>query len=272
MPFKLCFLTLCLLGFGQTHAMQSTDTIPLQANCKMSIDNLGNCFIVTPQNDIIKYNVQGQKTASNNVKLLGNIASIDISNPFEIFVFYRDQNQLLILDNMLNIQSQIDLDPTGILQIACLARSSDNQIWLYDMSDFKLKKYNKALELLLESPAFNTLQIAETIQPKQILDVNTQIFVLNQQQILSFDVYANYNKLVLVDTLSQMYWQSPHICYQKQGEWMQYNPLNWQFQKYALDLPKNAQMAYKTEENVYILSSDCLILRRLNKGNTPSSK
>lgn len=272
MTVKQWLLTLLLCTFGQIKGMSSTDTIPLVANCRMSVDNLGNCFIITPQNDIIKYNINGQKTASNNVKLLGNIASIDVSNPFEIFVFYRDQNQLLILDNMLNIQMQIDLDPLGIMQIACLARSADNQIWLYDQSDFKLKKFSKSLEPMIESAAFNTIQSDLQLQVKQILDVNTNILLANQNQILSFDVYANYNKLVLIDTVGQFYWQNPCIAYQKHNQWHLYNTQNWQMQSIDLQLPNNALSAYKTEENVYILTNDCLILRRLNKGTNPSSK
>jgi hypothetical protein len=65
----------------------------------ISSDNLENLFVITPTNDIIKYNKNGQKLATANFKVLGNISSIDAGNPFEIYVFYRDQNKIIFLDN-----------------------------------------------------------------------------------------------------------------------------------------------------------------------------
>jgi hypothetical protein len=80
------------------------DTIKAPAGSIISSDNLENLYIITPTNDIIKYNKNGIKLATANFKVLGNISSIDASNPFEIYVFYRDQNKIIFLDNMLNMR------------------------------------------------------------------------------------------------------------------------------------------------------------------------
>ena len=74
---------------------------------------------------------------------------------------------------MLNLRGECDLESIGISQIACVARSSDNQIWLFDMSDQKLKKYSKDLKLLNESAALNNYPIGNNISPNLILDVNS---------------------------------------------------------------------------------------------------
>ena len=170
-----------------------TDTIKIPLGSTISSDNLENIYIITPTNDIIKYDKNGQKLATVNFKVLGNISSFDAGNPFEIYVFYRDQNKIIFLDNLLNIRGECDLESIGISQIACIARSSDNQIWLFDMSDQKLKKYSKDLKLLNESASLNNFTVGNEINPSIILDINSSILLLNNFNLLEFDLYANFN-------------------------------------------------------------------------------
>src|SRR6478672_5274711 len=126
----ICTIAFVLI-FCRANAIQieAFDTIHVQKNSKFTTDNLGNIFVISPTNDIEKYDKNGLKTATANFKVLGNITSIDASNPFEIYVFYRDQNKILYLDNLLNLRGETDLESIGVSQCAAVARSFDNQIW-----------------------------------------------------------------------------------------------------------------------------------------------
>lgn len=86
--------------------------------------------------DDISYNFQDY--------LLGPIASIDLTNPLNIILFYQDTNTVVILDNRLNEKQRIkfnELDPYPILQMALNAGGGrlwlmdmvDQSVWLYDM-------------------------------------------------------------------------------------------------------------------------------------------
>src|SRR5574343_2110861 len=161
MKSKFALTITCLFVFLKVSAQNSSviDTIAIPAGSSISTDNLENLYVATPTNDIIKYDKNGIKLATTNFKVLGNISSIDATNPFEIYVFYRDQNRIIFLDNLLNLRGECDMESIGVSQIACVARSFDNQIWLFDAADQKLKKYAKDLKLISESAPSNTLPI-----------------------------------------------------------------------------------------------------------------
>ena len=106
---KILFV-IALLFFQQIKAAEnSNDSIPVPFGSSIHSDYLENVYVITPTNDITKYNKSGLKLASANFKILGNISWIDASNPFEIYVFFRDQNKLLFLDNLLNLKGECDL-------------------------------------------------------------------------------------------------------------------------------------------------------------------
>ncbi|MBC7426247.1 MAG: hypothetical protein H7321_06890, partial [Bacteroidia bacterium] len=182
----------------------AADTFPISKGARMVTDNLNNVYVISINNDIDKYNKDGKKIATTNFKVLGNIASLDATNPFEIYVFYRDQNKVVFLDNMLSFRGEVDLEQAGFSQVAALSRSYDNGIWLFDMADLKLKKLTKDLQSVLESNNLLTYT-DKSLSPNFILDNNQSIFVNNPLSgIMQFDVFGNYNKTLPFDSLSSI--------------------------------------------------------------------
>lgn len=255
----LYFLTfLPVIGFAKNFT--PIDTIEVAAESRITTDNLGNIFIISPTNDIEKYDKNGTKLATANFKVLGNITSIDASNPFEIYVFYRDQNKILFLDNLLNLRGEVDLESIGISQIACMGRSADNQIWLIDMGDLKIKKYSKELKLISESAALNTLPFTENINPEKILDINNAILVLNNGNIYEFDIFANYTKLKLADSVTNFQWYNEQILYKKNNGYFWFNPLNFTTQNISLPTAIFTKNIRLEKERLYIITIHSLIL------------
>jgi hypothetical protein len=248
--------------FGENNLI---DSIAVPIGSKISSDNLGNLYVITPTNDIIKYNKFGTQIATVNFKVQGDVSSLDVNNPFEIYVFYRDQNKIIFLDNMLNMRGEIDMESIGVSQIACIARSSDNQIWLFDMSDQKLKKYSRDLRLVLESSTFNTFPVGNTINPTQILDINSSILLLNENRILEFDLFANFNKTVLSDTIESFQFLSDKIVYFKNNAIHLFNRLSFQSEILEADLPKESDFIRLEKERLFILKDEFVILRSLSE-------
>ncbi len=236
------------------------DTIVVMQDSKITTDNLGNLFIISPANDIEKYDKNGHKMATANFKVLGNITSIDASNPFEIYIFYRDQNRILFLDNMLNLRGEADLESIGISQIACIGRSGDNQIWILDMGDLKLKKYSKDLKLILESATLNTLPYMESINPEKLLDINNAVLLLNNGSIYEFDIFANYTKLKLTDSISMFQYVNDKIFYNVKNEFKWYNPLTLSGNNFELKFPFLTNAIRIEKERLYVLGNHSVIL------------
>ena len=256
-------LFVCISQIQAQTTIQDTISIPLGSS--INSDNLDNLYVITPTNDIIKYNKNGQKIATANFKVLGNISSIDAGNPFEIYVFYRDQNKIIFLDNMLNIRGECDLESIGISQIACIARSSDNQIWLFDMSDQKLKKYSKDLKLLNESAALNNFPIGNDINPSLILDINSSILILNNYNVIEFDLYANFNKTVLIDTLKSFQFLNNKIVFLKENSIKLYDKSLLKMEIFNQILPVGTKGVRIEKERLFILKDEFVILRPISE-------
>src|SRR6267142_1538777 len=82
-----------------------------------NVDNLGNIYVLNKDNRLKKLSSQGDSLAVfNDVRRYGQIASIDVSNPLKILVYYREFTTIIELDRFLNIINTIDLRKLNILQ------------------------------------------------------------------------------------------------------------------------------------------------------------
>ncbi len=250
------------LCVSQIHASSITpiDTIKVKKDSRMTTDNLGNVYVISPTNDIEKYDKNGNKLATTNFKVLGNITSIDATNPFEIYIFYRDQNKILYLDNLLNLRGETNLETIGISQCAAFARSFDNQLWLVDMADLKIKKYSKDSKFIGESASLNMVISDNIIAPDFLIDINSTLFVLNNGSLLNFDAFINYTKTILSDSITSFQMVQQQILYIKNGVAFTYNPMLFKSEKLDLQLPIKIKNIRIEKERLYILTDDNLIL------------
>lgn len=161
-------------------------------------DDLGNLYLVSPTNQLYKYNKTGKLLATLNYNYNGNISSIDASNPMELYVFYKEINRVLLLDNNLAYRGELDLSKMNITQAAAVARSYDNAIWVFDLGDLQLKKISK--DGTFNQSSGNIKQFISTdFIPKMIADNTNQIMLCNDSICLLFDVFASYIKTIKFD-------------------------------------------------------------------------
>lgn len=260
-----CFLFLHLFLQSKAQSTIVNDSISIPKGSFITTDNLENLFVVTPTNDLIKYDKDGNKLATANFKVLGNISSVDASNPFEIYVFYRDQNRIIFLDNLLNLRGECDMESIGVSQIACVARSFDNQIWLFDAADQKLKKYSKDLKIISESAPWNSLSIQNTINPVQIKDIGNTVLILNNNQVLEFDIFANYSKIKMSDTLQHFQYVGNTIIFLKNGKAYAYQPQSFTMKTLDIILPEKCKGFRLEKERLYILEDEYVILQTFSE-------
>ncbi len=142
-----------------------------------AVDNLGNIFLITSSNQVKKLDEQLDSVGLfNDVKKYGDISSIDVSNPLKILVYYKDYSTIVVLDRFLSVRNVIDLRQQNILQVKAIAQSYDNNIWLFDEVDNKLKKIDDNGNNLLETPDFRLL-FDDAQQPVQIIDMNSLLYL-----------------------------------------------------------------------------------------------
>lgn len=159
------------------------------------IDNLGNIYLVTKNNQVKKLN---QKLDSagvfNDVRRYGDIYLLDVSNPLKIIVYYKDFTTIAVLDRYLNIRNTLDLRVSGILQAKAVAQSYDNNYWVFDELDNTIKKIDDNGTILLQSADFRNL-FGETYSPNRIIDESGFLYLYDEKKgWLLFDYYGAYKQ------------------------------------------------------------------------------
>ncbi len=164
-------------------------------NC-MTVDAKGNYYIADQKNTLYKYDKSGNLITRVNSKLYGTVYSIDCSNPFELYVHYKDQNKVVFLDNMLNQRGELDLSSFGYGNISAIARTFDNQLWLFNATEFELMKVSKAGEILSRSGQLSAF-VSSGLSPYSIKESGNQVYLADSSAgILIFDMFATYSKTV----------------------------------------------------------------------------
>jgi hypothetical protein len=182
----------------------SLRTLPTEVKY-FTVDNLGFIYVVKADNSIEKWSEGGQLVNQANNKIYGKLFSIDVSNPFEIYLYYKDVNKIIFTDNQLTIRGTIDLNGAEQIQASAIARSFDNGFWAFDLSDLNLKKFTKSVKLQQQSG--NVLQIANAnFEPTKILDKESKVLVYNDST--GFEVFDNFaNHLKTIPLLGVVSWQ-----------------------------------------------------------------
>jgi hypothetical protein len=156
-------------------------------------DILGNFYIVQKKT-LTKYNEKGSILKTYDSKNLGDITSIDVTNPLKILVYYKDFNQLVFLDNTLSISgSPILLEELGISQSSYACTSYGDAFWVFDNTLSQLVRFDK--NLIKQNQSDNIAQITDFTAPSYMLERNNSLYISNPSNgILVFDKFGTYNK------------------------------------------------------------------------------
>ena len=222
-------------------------------------DNLGNLFLVNTDNSIIKIDKNGVQKAIANFKIQGSISQLDVSNPFEIYAYFRDQQTILILDNQLSQRASISLNDVSTGEITSACRSFDNGLWYFDAGNMKLFRADKSLANKLESLPMATWT-SESWSPSQMHDNDKNLFMLDPNiGIAIFDIFGTYYKTIKIKGLQDVQVKK-NLLYFYQGDHFQRFDFKFRHYDTLLDLPK-AKMVRLDADCVFEWRSDSVFVR-----------
>lgn len=228
--------------------------ISIQAK-DIETDRVGNIYVVSNTNQLYKYDANGKLLSTLNYAYQGNITHIDASNPMELYLFYREMNAVVFLDNNLAYRGKLNLSDAGITQASAIARSYNNTIWVFDQGDLQLKNLSKEGNLIQASG--NVLQFAQSknLNPSLIIDNGSRVFVNDSTEgILVFDVFANYIKTIPIKLKEEFKVLNDELFYRSGN-----NLISYRFstlQRDTLQLPDSNFAAFSVEkERLFVLNT-----------------
>lgn len=223
-------------------------------------DNLENIYLLSSTNQLKKLNSNGDSLAVfNDVKRYGTVSQIDVTNPLKILLYYKNFSTIVVLDRFLNIRNTINLRKQNIFSVNCITTSYDNNIWLYDEQDYKLKKIDDDGRLLLESSDFRML-FDSVPSAVQITDRNNFVYLYDTAKgFYSFDYYCSFKNRVPF-----LHWNNTAVSENNvygfsNNKLFSYQPLSLNLKEYTLPPFFRDCSAIKAVNNrVYLLKNDGL--------------
>ena len=187
--------TLCLPNKAVSQndtAFQFIKTIP-GSFAGFYVDNLDNIYLVTVANQLKKIDTNGDSAGIfNDVKHYGNPSSMDVSNPLKILLYYKNYSTVVVLDRFLNMRNTINFRTQNIFSVKAIASSYDNNIWLFDEQDYKLKKIDEQGKPLLETVDCRTF-LEEAPSPEKIIDRENFVYLYDTAKgFYIFDYYGTF--------------------------------------------------------------------------------
>ena len=194
--FLICALTLgCLQAqVDSIPQIQMTRFIPGRFD-DLEVDNLGNVFVLTPDNQFKKYSSAGDSLGVfNDVRRYGKVAYMDVSNPLKILLFYQELGTIVMLDRFLNNVNSIDLRQLGFYQVTCIGLAYDNNIWVYDALAGQLNKISSDGAIISQSNDIRPFT-NEAPEPTVLYDQSGLVYLYDPLRgVFIFDHYGGFQK------------------------------------------------------------------------------
>ncbi len=162
-----------------------------------TVDNLGNIYLLYQNGQLKKIRSNGDSLAVfNNVRRFGKLHSIDVSNPLKVLLYYKDFGTTVILDRFLNQRSVLDFRRLNLLQIRAIGQAYDNNIWIFDELESKLKKISDDGRIVDQSVDFRLVFDAAPA-PDYIIDHDKLVYLYDPLKgVYIFDYYGGFQNTI----------------------------------------------------------------------------
>ena len=216
-------------------------------------DNIGNSYFIK-SDEIRKYNAQGELLKIFSAKNLGNISSVDASNPLRVLVFYRDFASLLFLDDLLSQNGDvINLLDLSLEQSDVVCTSFNNGLWFFNRQNASLIRLDENLLSVVNTGNLNQL-LGTTFKPNFMIENNGFVYLNNPGEgIFVFDIYGTYFKTIPLKDVSHFQVKENLLIYFMKGELRSYDMKL--LAEASLPLPAAAD-ARVEKQNYYVFYHD----------------
>ncbi|MFC7356539.1 hypothetical protein ACFQO1_02480 [Jejudonia soesokkakensis] len=134
------FLLLFIVQFSFSQEIKELKTTPLDADLFIGFDVYNNLYYVK---DMTLFKKGSKGDYVYNDFELGEIASVDIINPLNIVIFFKDTNTVVLVDNRLAEIERFSFNNLpGFINVAAARNAGNNRLWLFNSDSQQVELYN----------------------------------------------------------------------------------------------------------------------------------
>jgi len=196
----LCCLVTLAVNSQSDSAFQFLKTI--KGNyIYFNVDNLDNIYLINKNNELKKITAKGDSVGVfNDVKKYGNPDYLDVTNPLKSLLYYKNYSTIVVLDRLVTKRNTINLRKQQIFYVNAVTLSYDNEMWIFDEEDFRLKKIDEDGKLIQSTADWRML--FDTVpSPVKIIDRDNFVYLYDPAKgFYIFDYYGAFkNRLAFLN-------------------------------------------------------------------------
>lgn len=220
-------LPLLLLG-GRLAAQEVSYVLEREISGRyaaFAVDALRQVYAIGPGAELIKFDAAGQELFRYDNSTLGQPGLLDVSNPFNLLLYYPDYQTIVLLDRTLNERSRLDLRQTELQNAATVARSFDDNSWVYDDWAYRLAKLDARGRILLTTDDLRLL-LGVATAPAAILADRDRVFLyFPERGLATFTNYGQFLRWIELPPSRRWSWSGDRLLLQQTDEsWSVWHP------------------------------------------------
>ncbi|CAN5321475.1 hypothetical protein BH09BAC2_BH09BAC2_06770 [soil metagenome] len=227
-----------------------------------SVNPLGEIYFINKTNQLKKFGSNGDSVGVfNEVTRYGKLSYVDARNPWRTLLYYKGFSTIVLLDKYLNVAAALNLRKHDLYKVNAVTVSYDNNLWVYDENDQKLKKIDQAGKVLLETNDMRTI-VDEIPAPVKIIDEVGLVYLYDPAKgLYVFDTYGGYknqlrflNWKTIAVSGSDVYGFTDKFIYK-------YKKGSLDLEQYSLPISFSGYSSVSIQNrNLYLLKDYCLYI------------
>lgn len=208
----------------QMASAQTLDTFTLMHSFEaqvqvLSTDKLKQIYYVSPRQVLYKCNEQGQVLFEFSNRYLGTLSKVDVSDPFDILLYYPDYQTILFLDRTLNMTADIRLKAEQFPLPALVAVGRDRQVWIYDAALNTLNRMDRQGNIKSSSQDLSLL-LGRRFTPNQLVCNERGVYLVDPEQgVLVFDLFAQFQSFLPLAGVEQLQTFDQYLLFRRAGQY-----------------------------------------------------
>ena len=219
--FAFLFSTISCFGQSETNAPIANYKLPELDN--FYVDQFQNLYVVNNA-ELRKYDPTYKQLYSYSNPLKGAINQVDVLNALNPYIFYKDWNEVVVVDNRLNASTAINFNDYGFLDVLFISFADQENVWFYDQGTDKLYRFNLQSKQVVNS-SLNITQLigAENTPHSMVSTINKVYLNIPAKGILLFDALGSLQKTIPIKEVESFCVQGDELYYVQNEQVFLYN-------------------------------------------------
>lgn len=256
-------VTLCSLPALAQNDFQRMKNIPLSSKAVVAaIDRVGELYLITEGNSLIKFDINGEVQATDELQALPDI--FDPRDGSHAFLYWRGLQQYqLRLPDLKSASVTRNIDSSFAVAPYLVCPSGDHDILILDSADWSMKKISTASNSVL----YETILFDEDPDPANLLYMREyQNFIFVLEHGVGIHIFNRMGKLLRTIKNSSVNWFNflgEDIYFPDNGKLRFFNLFTTE--ERTLSIPQSFTFALLSDERLFVVTDRELTIFTLGK-------